>query len=223
MALLAVYIMRYLRFIVLIFMVVAGCAGPFTQMSILAEESYKNNKFTAKDLAKGRLGFLPAAVPFGHEHYQTMIVNALAKAISEYNPNIVIISPVEGVNMINTNDLTADFISIIKDYQVTGILDKNILREIGNIMGADYIVQVRLVRFFQDKSSRLSSFGLRIMETREASLGMIIQIWDPKNGLIVWEGIGNATLASEAFRAKNITFEEITMLLSKKILEKLPA
>lgn len=217
--------MQYLRLtaaISMFLMFFIGCAGPFTQMSLHVEESYNNKKFSSDDLAKGKLGFLPAAVPLGHEHYQIVIVNTLSKAFLEYNPNIVAISPAEGINMVNTNNLTKDFISIVKDYQVTGILDKNILKEIGNVIGVDYIVQTRLVRFTQDKSSRLGLFGLRIMETRESSLEMIIQIWNPKNGLIVWEGIGNATMASEALRAKDITFAEITALLSKKILEKIP-
>lgn len=217
--------MRYLRFIVVIsiFLIFfAGCAGPFIQMSLLVEESYNYKKFSSKDLAKGKLGFLPAAVPLGHEHYQIVIVNTLSKVFLEYNPNIVIVSPAEGINMVNANNLTKDFISIVKDYQVTGILDKNILKEIGNVMGANYLIQARLVRFVQDKSARLGVFGLRVIETRESSIEMIIQIWDPKNGLIVWEGTGNATMASEAFRAKGITFGEITVLLSKKILEKLP-
>ena len=60
-------------------------------------------------------------------------------------------------------------------------------------------------------------------DVRESFLEIIIQIWDPKNGLIVWEGMGSATLASEALRAKNIAFKDITMLLTRKILEKLPA
>lgn len=202
---------------------VAGCSGPLTQTSFLAEESYKHNRFTSRDLTGRKIGFLPAVVPLGNEQYQTGIGNTLSKIFLEYNPDIEIIPPLEGINLINSNNLTKNFISIIKDYQVTGILEKNILKEIGNIIGVDYIVQVRLVRFSQDKSSRLSAFGLRIMETRESFLEMIIQIWDPKSGLIVWEGMGSATLASEALRAKNIAFADIAMFLSRKILEKLPA
>lgn len=218
--------MRYRRFIAdisIFFVFLVGCSGPLTQMSFFTEESYKHNKFSSKDLTGRKIGFLPAVVPLGHEQFQTSIGNTLAKTFLEYNPDIVIVPPQEGINLINGNNLTKDFISIIKDYQVTGILEKNILKEIGNIMGADYITQVRLVRFSQDKSSRLSAFGLRIMETRESFLEIIIQIWDPKNGLIVWEGMGSATLASEALRAKNIAFKDITMLLTRKILEKLPA
>ena len=218
--------MQYRRFIAIIsifFIFLAGCSGPLTQMSFFTEESYNHNKFTSKDLVRGKIGFLPAVVPLGHEQFQTSIGNTLAKTFLEYNPDMAIVPPLEGINLINGNNLTKDFISIIKDYQVTGILDRNILKEIGKIMGADYIIQVRLVRFFQDKSSRFSAFGLRIMETRESSLEMIIQIWDPKSGLIVWEGMGSATLASEALRAKNIDFMDITILLSRKILERLPA
>src|SRR3990167_7498684 len=132
---------------------------------------------------------------------------------------IVIISSRETIKSINNAALTDIYASMLNYYDVTGILNKNYLKKIGDALEVQYIAQPRLLSFVETTTIRLSALGLSIISTRETTVKLSLQLWDTLTGNIVWEASGQATVAVEAMRATPVTFEEVAEAVSLAVVK----
>lgn len=199
-----------------------GCSGPFKQANITANEFYRSPLL--KNIGNSRIGFLTtvASRERGLSEYRVGISDIIEKAFRKEKPEIVIISSRETINSINNAALTDIYASMLNYYDVTGILNKNYLKKIGDALEVQYIAQPKLLSFVETTTIRLSALGLSIISTRETTVKLSLQLWDTLTGNIVWEASGQATVAVEAMRATPVTFEEVAEAASLGVVKKIP-
>lgn len=198
-----------------------GCTGPLKQANISANEFYR--AVSPEEFKGNTVGFLTTVVPRGNGQgeYRSLISDIIERNFKEGQPDIGIVPSRETLNRINGAELTKEYAGMLEGYETTGILDKNVLAKIGNILNVKYIAQPRLSSFAERTSTRLSAFGLSLVSTRETTMKVSLQLWDAGTGNIVWEGSGQATIAVEALRAKPVSFEEVADVASRGLMKKL--
>lgn len=197
-----------------------GCTGPLKQANISANEFYRT--VHPEDLRGNTVGFLTTVVLRGNGQgeYRSLISDIIEKNFKEGQPEIGIVPSRETLNRINGAELTKEYAGMLEGYEITGILDKNVLAKIGNILNVKYIAQPKLSSFVERTSTRLSAFGLSLVSTRETTVKISLQLWDTGTGNIVWEGSGQATIAVEALRAKPVSFEEVAEAACRGMMKK---
>ena len=99
---------------------------------------------------------------------------------------------------------------MVEDYQATGILEKDTLRRVGEVSGARYLGLLGLAKFSQSTNRRLSAVGLRLFDTKLASIRLSWQIWDSQTGMIAWEGSDEIDFAYDTGREKPVNFGFVT-------------
>ena len=196
-----------------------ACAGPLKQIGSETSFTTKSASFDPFVLQREQVGVLNAVVGFGLEGYSQQVSRSLSSAVKEVYPLFQLIPAHETLSRINHEGLADEYASMVSDYLVSGILDRDALEEIGQALGARYVFQPGLAAFSQSMSGRFSAFGLRIFQTRVSVLRLSVQLWDTQTGEIVWEASGEATLAGEDVREVRISFEEIAGRLWQRMLK----
>jgi len=207
--------------LLLLMLVVVSCARPFLQRNFSVYQVSAASGFNKKMLQQYRGAFIIATVPTGQEQYKNLMVTTLAKAFEEvggYN----LISYRETMSLININGLTDAFTKMLQEHEISGILDREILSRIGEVLKVRYILQPELVNFTRESVTRLSVLGLRLIQTERGMIQAYLRVWDVETGEIVWEGSGIATLAGEQVLARPILFEQTANLLWKELISRLP-
>lgn len=198
-----------------------ACAGGLKQIGGETSSTIKAPSFDPFVLQREQAAVLNAVVGFGLEGYSQQVSRSLSIALKEVYPSFQVIPAHETLSRINHEGLAGDYASMVSDYLLSGILDRDMLNDIGPALGARYVFQPGLAAFSQSMSGRFSAFGLRIFQTRVSVLRLSVQIWDTQTGEIVWEASGEATLAGEDVREVRISFEEIAGRLWQRMLKDL--
>jgi hypothetical protein len=196
-----------------------GCAGPLKQITHQASELSRSPAFTRESLVSSKVGILTAT---GVENYRLVIGDPLAMALKETEPNIQLSNMDETLTLINQAHLSREYTEMLRDYKVSGILQKEMLNRIHQVVNARYLILPTLLEYRRDTSTRISILGIRFVETRSSTLRVFAQIWNAETGDIVWEGSSQATVAGEDIREKPIPFEEVALLAWSELFKKLP-
>lgn len=195
-----------------------GCAGTFRQANIFPGTPYRSDKFQTEGM---RLGFVTPSSAHGLEQDKWYLLKILAENLKKIRPGITIVVPNECLSIINKAGMSKKYTRMTKDYKISGILEKEILSKLGEIIGVDYLLHLSLTAFDQSRHTRFSLFSLRLINSQQAKMRASIKIWD-KNGAVVWESQVENIISIEALRAKPITFERIAQLISKRLVSQLP-
>jgi len=197
----------------------SACAGPLTQFHFNAFELERATGFTHQNLEEHKIGILSAT---GGDGYRRVLGDSFSKALRLTRPEIPQVPPQEATGLLNRDNLADDYTNMLRDYETSGILRKESLQRIGKSLGVRYLIQLSLLQYSQDTSTRFSVFGIRFLGTRASTLRVFAQIWDASSGAIVWEGSSEVTLAGEDLREKPISFEEVATRAWQALLKQLP-
>lgn len=206
-----------------------GCAYRGVQQEdVRGQEIYHGaDTFDREKLVREGLTFLPAQLNTGQEAFNQMFVQELITALDRNLPDtcsgcVGILHPNQSIDRINEAGLTADMATMIKRYDLTGILEGEILEEIGDASGARYFLVPILMNYQAKESPRLNSFGFRMIKTTRASANFQLQIWDRETGSIVWEGTSTVVLAYDTFQEDPVRFGDIVSMGWDKLLVQIP-
>jgi hypothetical protein len=108
------------------------------------------------------------------------------------------------------------------DYSDTGIFKKDALHRVGEVTDARYLAQLKLASFTQNAKGRFSILGIRMIQTQEANIRLFFQIWDSKQGAIVWEGTEELNYAWDTTREKPVSFQLVVEEIARNLISKLP-
>ncbi len=210
--------MRYISVLTLLLFILSCSAGAFKQLNVNSHILFKE----VDDLSNGKIGFLTTTVGTGEEKYRRITMNILAEVIEKNRKDLKIVPPSLGFSLINSKNLTEVYARGKRDYEVTGIWDREVLRKIGEAMGVRYLIQPELIKFERWTNTRINLVGIRLMETRESTVRVFMQIWDAETGAIVWEGASEATFAKDSLKSKPVEFEDIIRIAWQDLVNKLP-
>ena len=109
-----------------------------------------------------------------------------------------------------------------RDYRDSGLFKRELVKEIAETLGTRYIAQLKLQGFSQGDKNRIQFFGVRLVETQEATLRLFLQIWDASDGTIAWEGVEELRRSRDTFIQDPVTLQDIMKRAAAEMIERLP-
>lgn len=195
-----------------------GCISP----QIVATTQVLPLHLSAPDLKQERLAFITPSSFTGQEEDKQALALSFHEVLRQTRPDMGLVSLPVALTAVNRAGLAADYRRMLEDYRLTGLLDRDVLRKVGEVTGARYIGQLKLAGFRQESKDRFGTLGFRIFQTQSTVLRLFFQIWDSQDGSIAWEGAAELTLAHDAIAEETVTFRSVVEEAARRLVEKLP-
>ena len=200
---------------------VAGCA---TQG---APQTAGDVQVSVLDLAPGSLeaeglAFLTPSTVTGQEEDRQALALSFQDEVVRIRPRLHPISLPATLTAINRAGLAGQYKQLLEDYRLTGLLDRGGLARIGQVVGARYLAQLKLAGFRQESKNRWGALGLRIFDTKSTTARVFLQIWDSRDGAIVWEGAVELTLAYDSISEETATFNAAVAAAARQLVARMP-
>jgi len=165
------------------------------------------------------VGVLTPSAPTGQEADRQALADALG-AILEDNTEARVVTLPAMLSAINQAGLARPYSSMFTEYERTGLLERDLLRRIGEAAHVRYVAKLNLGNFEQATAGRARILGVRFLDTRTANIRVHLEIWDTQTGGIVWQGNEELTYAQEGIREKPVTFQQVARLASDRLVAK---
>jgi len=173
------------------------------------------------DLEKYGIAFITPATFTGQEEDKQSLALIFTDVLRNTRKNVRCVTLSETLSAINRGKLSNEYKKMFVSNRVTGIFDEKILKKIGEVTGVRYLAQIKLAGFSQNNAPRWGALGLRIVDTKRASIRIFLQIWDSSDGSIVWEGSNELNYAVDTMSEKLITFETLVDETASHIISRL--
>jgi len=208
----------WLLFFLLAITLLPGCS--IDQVHSTADHNdFSLNK---NDLETYGLAFITPSTVTGQEEDKQTLAFAFANAMHEARPDIRLVTLPETISAINIANITEDYKLMYIDYRDTGVFKRDLLVKVANTTGTRYLAQLKLSEFSQNSKQRLSIFGLRLLQTKEANIRLFLQIWDSADGTIAWEGTEEMSYSWDTGSEKPVTFSKIVEKTAQNLVSLLP-
>jgi hypothetical protein len=198
----------------------AGCA---LTDQVRYEVDHTNLGLRAEDVEQHGIGFLTPAAATGQEADKQALAHAFAKELQRLRPAVKVVTLPEILSAVNGADLDQQYKRMYRDYLETGILDGAVLRQVGEVGAVRYLAQMNLAAFTQVSRGRFSFLGLRMVDTKQASLRVFIQVWDSQSGAVAWEGSVELNYAYESAAENPAPFLQAATLAARRMYQGLGA
>jgi len=209
------YLPKY--FLLFLFvMTVAGCSN-----HIYSSVRHKSIQLELDDLETHGLAFITPSTFTGLEEDKQNLAFIFSDVITSTRKDIRCVSLAETLGAINRAKLSSDYKKMYISNRTTGLFDRDTLKKIGEVTGTRYLAQIKLSGFSQNNANRWSMLGIRMIETKRASIRIFLQIWDSTDGSIAWEGSEELNYAVDTFTEKLITFETLVRETARQLVSRL--
>jgi hypothetical protein len=135
----------------------------------------------------------------------------LGDVIKKVAPNLKLIEEHQAISLINKQGLVEQYTRMRSELEMTNILDRDILRTIGDALGSRYVFQPRLSYFIQDMLDRweIPAFNLKFSRTRYATMRLSLQLWDSETGELLWSSAAESNFQSEGVSLDPVFIEDV--------------
>lgn len=203
--------------LVLVSLVLVGCTP-----QISSKASHNQLSLKAHELQEGGIAFITPSTVTGQEEEKQAVAFVFASTLINERPDLTIIPLSETLSTINRAGLTNEYKQMFQEYKDTGIFSKQTLSRIAEASGVRYLAQLKLAGFSQRSANRFGIFGLRMIETKSATVRLFFQLWDGSVGVITWEGVQELNWSEEKISESPITLQTIMDKAAKDIAARLP-
>lgn len=125
------------------------------------------------------------------------------------------------ISILNNKNLSERYSELIGNFQKSGILDRKHLASIAEALGVNYVLLPIFANFSQQMDDRLVLMGISTMKTHTSRLGLSLQLWDARDGSLVWQSAGESILTKETIAIKPASLSDTAQKLWAGILEDL--
>ena len=174
------------------------------------------------DLQQHGVALLTPATVTGQEQDKQTLALIFAERLQALRPQARIVTLPETLGRINRAGLADDYRRMLRDYQDSGVLERDSLRRVGEAAGARYLAQLKLAYFSQDMRERFSVLGLRLFQTHYANIRLYVQLWDSHEGVIAWEAVEELHYAYDSGAERPVTFQVIVEEAARQLIASLP-
>jgi hypothetical protein len=195
-----------------------GCAIPQTYHSI----QHRTFSLGPDDLTRHGLAFITPSTVTGQEEEKQAVAITFTDVLYTQRPDIPVRTLPQTLSAVNRAGLDEEYKQMFEDYRNTGLFKLTSLKDVGKATGMRYLGQLKLSGFQQGSDGRLSVFGLRLMNTKQASIRLFFQIWDSADGSIVWEGVDELQYAMDTATEEMVTLKEVLEKASEHLVAQLP-
>ena len=195
-----------------------GCTLPQTY------HSTQNRTFSLgpDDLSRYGLAFITPSTVTGQEQEKQTVAFTFSEVLYKLRPDIPIRTLPQTLSAVNKAGLEEEYTQMFVDYQNTSLFKTASLKEVADATGMRYLGQLKLSGFQQGSDGRLGVFGLRLINTKQASIRLFFQIWDSTDGSIVWEGIDELQYAMDTATEETVTLKKVLEKASENLIVRLP-
>lgn len=217
---LAVIQMRVTWLCCLLAMVSWVCSGCAPQ--VYSKVSHKDFSLSVELLKENGMAFITPSTVTGQEEEKQAVAFIFTDTLKRERPDLRIVTLPETLSAINRAGLADAYRQMYGDYRDTGIFKRDMLEKIADQTSTRYLCQLKLSGFRQGSSGRFGVFGLRLMETKYATLRLFFQIWDAGTGEIVWEAVDELNWSEDSVVEKTISLQTVIEEAAIKIVDRLP-
>ena len=158
----------------------------------------------------------------GQEEDKQTLAYVFADTVQKERPDLRFVPLSRTISAINLAGLADVYRKMYGDYRDTGVFDVGGMQRIANAAGARYLGQLKLARMEQNSRSRFGLLGLSLLNTQYANMRVFFQVWDSRDGTIVWEGIDEVTLAMDTGKELPMSFQSVAEQAAKNLVQRLP-
>jgi hypothetical protein len=211
--------MRTLLIVSALSLVLGGCANTG---QLATDTEVIDFAMDTESFHREGLGFLTPVSATGQEADRVALAIAFADAVDASCDELHVVRLAEVLSAVNQSGLAADYKQMVDDYEATGILERNALQKVGEASGARYLGLLSLGRFSQQTNKRFSIGGMRIFDTKQASIRLSLQIWDSQAGSIVWEGSDEIHYAYDTGKEKPVNLSFVAAKAADNLISSIP-
>ena len=188
-----------------VLILVSGCVNTG---QLMANTEVVDFSLDVAALHEAGLGFLTPVSATGQEADRVALALAFADSVDASCEELDVVRLAEVLSAVNQAGLANDYRQMVDDYAATGIMERDTLRKVGEASKARYLGLLSLGEFSQRSNKRFSIGGIRIFDTKQASIRISWQIWDSESGAIAWEGSEEIHYAYDTGRERpvNLSF-----------------
>ena len=174
------------------------------------------------DLRTGGLAFLTPSTVTGQEEDKQTLAYVFASTLQSERPDIRFVPLSSTISAVNRAGLADTYRRMYHDYRDTGVFETDVMRRVAQATGVRYLGQLKLARMDQSSRGRFGLLGLNLVNTQYAYMRVFFQVWDSRDGSIVWEGIDEVTLAMDTGKELPMSFQSVAEQAAKNLVQRLP-
>lgn len=140
---------------------------------------------------------------------------SISRAFQQQNPDVTVVGPTESTTLLNQAALTEMYSDFLRDYATSGIPNLRTLKQIGDAIDVDAILQGEVFDIFQTDGAYGVTKG-------KASVTVRYVLLSTRNGDVLWEATSNATKTTATTLGSAPPLYEVIMMAQNKILTALP-
>jgi hypothetical protein len=195
-----------------------GCAIPQSY------HSTQNRTFALEphDLTQFGIAFITPSTVTGQEEEKQAVALTFTEVLQARRPDIPVRTLPQTLSAINRAGLAEQYTRMFDDYRNTSLFKVANLKEVAHATGMRFLGQLKLSGFQQGSDGRFSVFGLRVINTKQASIRLFFQIWDAPNGSIVWEGVDELQYSVDTPMENSVTLKKVLEQASMHLVDRLP-
>jgi len=203
----------------------SGCAN--TQLKSHTEQITSTTqvqmvKVNVRELQSDGVAFLTPSSITGQEEDRQALALAFTEKMRAARPDLRCLTLAETISAINRAGLAAEYKRMFEDARLTGIFDRETLNKVAGATGARYLVQLKLGGFRQEAKGRWGMLGIRMLETKATTIRLFLQMWDSRDGAVVWEGSQELTIAHESLAEDSISLQKAVEASAHEFLSRFP-
>ena len=179
-------------------------------------------RLAKEDLRAGGLAFLTPSTVTGQEEDKQTLAYVFSSTLESERPDIRFVPLSRTISAVNRAGLAETYRRMYVDYRDTGLFDAAMMRRVADATGVRYLGQLKLARMEQSSRSRFGLLGLSLLNTQYANMRVFFQVWDSRDGTIVWEGIDEVTFAMDTGMELPMSFQSVAEQAAKNLVQRLP-
>jgi hypothetical protein len=196
-----------------------ACSTPPTYYSTLQHQPLL---LGAGDLESGGIAFITPSTVTGQEQEKQAVALAYADVLKRERPALKVVTLAETLSAVNRAKLVEPYRRMYEDYRDTALFPADVLQRVSAATGTRYLAQLKLQSFSQGSKGRFGVFGFRVSETLIGDLRVYFQVWDSRDGSIVWEGMQELRIAVDSTSDEPVTLRDLVERSAHDIVAKLP-
>ncbi len=200
-------------------LIAPGCSSTPTKESTT---EHRDLGLGPNQLEEYGLAIITPSTVTGQEEEKQAVGFVFADVLKRERPGVRLVVLSETLSAINAAGFADEYRKAYQEYRESGIFRRDALARIGEVTGARYVAALKLSSFGQSSENRFSVFGLRILDTKHASIRLFLQIWDGQTGGIVWEGLQESSSSEEAVTEHLVTLQQSLGEACAALIDSLP-
>jgi hypothetical protein len=195
----------------LLLVVTTGCAGSFYGWTVRTTSTSLSPSSEAASLSQESVAVLTPLSVASLRGNEAGMGQYLVDVIQKVAPNWSVVSEREAISLINKHGLAGLYEQMRSGAELSHVLDRDSLQNIGKALEARFVFQPRLAFFDQTMTDRFTIPGINVLasQTRSATMRLSLQLWDTKSGELIWSSAAETNLQSESVTQDPVFMEDV--------------